>query len=171
MASCAACRDEYERLRLTQAALLTVRDEEIPRRIAFVSDKVFEPKWYQRLWRSGPRLGFASAAMLSCAILVHAFYRPPGEVIAPPAAVAADLDARVKEEVARRVSEAVQAAVAGVEARERKRSAELLAASERKMELQHEQTMMAVDYSFKELTKRFNAVRSQLARADLGGVQ
>ena len=65
LTSCAACQEEHERLRLTQAALFTVREEEMPRRIAFVSDKVFAPRWYQRLWRSGPRLGFAGAAMLA----------------------------------------------------------------------------------------------------------
>ena len=31
-------------------------------RIAFVSDKVFEPRWWQTIWRSGPAMGFASAA-------------------------------------------------------------------------------------------------------------
>ncbi len=43
IASCATCREELERLTVTQAALATMRDEDPPRRIAFVSDKVFEP--------------------------------------------------------------------------------------------------------------------------------
>ena len=38
----------WPRLRLTLDALSTLREEEIPRRIAFVSDKVFEPRWWQR---------------------------------------------------------------------------------------------------------------------------
>ena len=38
-----ACREEMERLRMTEAALFSLRDEEIPQRIAFVSDKIFEP--------------------------------------------------------------------------------------------------------------------------------
>ena len=40
---CPACREELERLRLTEAALFSLRDEEIPQRIAFVSDQIFEP--------------------------------------------------------------------------------------------------------------------------------
>ena len=60
-------RDELEGLRLTHKALLSVPDEEIPRRIAFVSDKVFEPSWVMRLWRElragAPRVGFGMAAV------------------------------------------------------------------------------------------------------------
>lgn len=71
VSTCADCREQFEALRVTGTALLSVRDEEPPRRIAFVSDPVFEPTWWQRVWNSGPRLGFASAAMLTCAILGH----------------------------------------------------------------------------------------------------
>ena len=37
----------WPRVRLTLDALSTLREEEVPRRIAFVSDKVFEPRWWQ----------------------------------------------------------------------------------------------------------------------------
>ena len=64
----AEAREELERLRLTHKALLSVPDEEIPRRIAFVSDKVFEPSWTMRLWRElwagAPRVGFGMAAVI-----------------------------------------------------------------------------------------------------------
>jgi len=76
---CPACREELERLRLTQAALFSLRDEEIPQRIAFVSDPVFEPsgprRWWTAFWGSPGRLGFASAAMLSAALLISAATR------------------------------------------------------------------------------------------------
>ena len=69
--TCAACREELERLRGTEAALLMVPDEEIPQRIGFVSDPVFAPSPLRRAWSafwgSAARLGFASAAMLSAA--------------------------------------------------------------------------------------------------------
>jgi hypothetical protein len=92
---CAACQEEVDRLRLTETALFAVHDEEIPQRIAFVSDPVFERspwrRWFDAFWASAARLGFASAAMLSTAILVYAFARPaPAPVInvpAPPAPV------------------------------------------------------------------------------------
>ena len=61
-------REELDGLRLTQKALLSVPDEEIPRRIAFVSDKVFEPSWAARVWRElwagAPRVGFGMAAVI-----------------------------------------------------------------------------------------------------------
>ena len=61
-------REELEQLKTTQSALLSVPDEEVPRRIAFVSDKVFEPSLGLRLWRqfwdAAPRLAFGLAAIL-----------------------------------------------------------------------------------------------------------
>jgi anti-sigma factor RsiW len=66
---CGNCRDELERLRLTQQALLRLKDEEVPRRIAFVSDKVFEPSWAARWWGGlaggVPRAAFAAALVLA----------------------------------------------------------------------------------------------------------
>ncbi len=73
---CQSCREELDRLNLTRSALASLEDEEIPRRIAFVSDRVFEPRWWQTMWRSGPVMGFASAALLAAAILVVGFARP-----------------------------------------------------------------------------------------------
>src|SRR5262249_4740031 len=88
--TCMACREEVDRLRLTETALFSMRDEEIPQRIAFVSDPVFQRspwrRWFDAFWGSAARLGFASAAMLSTAILVYAFSRPaPAPVINVPA--------------------------------------------------------------------------------------
>src|ERR1700761_9329402 len=65
LAGCAECALELDRLHLTTAALRTLPDREIPQRIAFVSDRVFEPSAFRRFWNSGARLGFASACMLS----------------------------------------------------------------------------------------------------------
>ena len=41
--TCAHCREELDRLRGTETALLALPDEEIPQRIGFVSDPVFQP--------------------------------------------------------------------------------------------------------------------------------
>src|ERR1035438_9790460 len=67
---CSGCREELDRLRLTGAALCSWREEEIPQRIGFVSDPVFQRSWWAAFWGSSARLGFASAAVLSVAILV-----------------------------------------------------------------------------------------------------
>jgi hypothetical protein len=84
---CGSCREELDRLRLTEAALLTWREEEIPQRIGFVSDKIFEPSPWRRAWEafwgSGARLGFASAAMLSVALIVFSLAHTAGSPAAP----------------------------------------------------------------------------------------
>src|SRR6185436_13369297 len=107
-ATCAACREELAGLRLTLDAMSTLREEEVPRRIAFVSDKVFEPRWWQRLWSPT----FAAAMLIAAAILVHAFARPGAD----PAAIEAQ------------VNSAVTKAVAVIEARHEQEAAEMIAA-------------------------------------------
>src|SRR5262245_39436758 len=76
---CTGCHEELGTLRATCSALNELRDEEIPQRIAFVSDRVYEPsvarRWWRALWDSGPRLIFASSAMLAAAIVVSAVQR------------------------------------------------------------------------------------------------
>jgi anti-sigma factor RsiW len=95
LAADAAYRLEYERLSLTQNALLAVPEPEMPRRIAFVSDPVFEnkPTFWQRL--VGPAWAYGCAAMLSAAILAHGFLSGGGA----PAGEAA-LQARIDKAVA-----------------------------------------------------------------------
>lgn len=138
---CPACREELTRLRLTHAALSSLRDEEIPRRIAFVSDKVFEPRWYQRLWRSGPQLGFIAASMLTGAILVHAFARPtPAPIVTTVAAVD---QAAIEREVTARVNDAVLKAVAASEVRQQKKTVELLQAAEKRSDFDRRATLAA----------------------------
>jgi anti-sigma factor RsiW len=100
LAACAECREELARLRRTAEALRGLPEEEIPHRIAFVSDKIFEPGGWARFWNSAPRLGFASAAMLAAAILGHALLRPAPAVT--PEQMAA-LESRVRAEVLRTV--------------------------------------------------------------------
>jgi anti-sigma factor RsiW len=95
--TCAACREEVERLRITEAALVSLRDEEMPQRLAFVSDKIFEPSPVRRawaaLWGSGARLGFASVAMLSAAVVIYTVAGAPvrgrGAVVLTPQVQAA----------------------------------------------------------------------------------
>jgi hypothetical protein len=143
-AFCNACQDELAGLRVTLDALATLREEEVPRRIAFVSDKVFEPKW----WQSFLRPSFAAGAVVAAAILVHAFVRPPADSAMNSASiearitaavqeqVRADVDRRVAAEVSAAVSTAVQQAVtkavADTEKRDDRRTVQLLAAAEQR---------------------------------------
>jgi anti-sigma factor RsiW len=97
-----AARAELARLEATQAMLGFMQPEELPRRIAFVSDKVFEPTWWQRFFASGAQLGFASAALLAVAIVSHGWMSRP--VVAAPAVDVAAVRQAVAAEMARQVS-------------------------------------------------------------------
>src|SRR6202051_4189124 len=75
LAGCESCQLEAERLKATTAALRSVPDEEPLVRIRFVSDRVFEPSWWQRLNPFGSAGWLAHAAlavptMAAVAILV-----------------------------------------------------------------------------------------------------
>ena len=129
--NCQPCLEELDRLRLTEAALFALREEEIPRRIGFVSDQVFEPspwrRWWAGLWGSTARLAFASAAMLSIAIPVAAL-RPVAQQIAvrpgpPPVVQAAISDTEIQS----RIDNAVAKAVAQVDARQTEKTKQLMA--------------------------------------------
>jgi len=119
--TCAPCREELDRLRITEAALRSMADEEIPQRIAFVSDKIFEPspwrRWLAAFWNSGARLGFASAAMLSASLVLLALKPAPAPVIgvmrpAAPAAVTVTQTSAVPvADIERRIQAAVEEAV------------------------------------------------------------
>ena len=115
---CAPCREELDRLRHTETALFSLREEEIPQRIAFVSDKIFEPSPWRRAWNgfwgSTARLGFASAALLSAAIVVFALTRPAP---APAVPVLTQTPAVSAAEIQQRIQSAVDQAVAVTEAR------------------------------------------------------
>ncbi len=129
---CTGCAGELEQLQSMRTALSALRDEEPPQRIGFVSDKVFEPspwrRWLSGFWLSGARVGFASAAMLSAALVFSATHQPgkkivETKVIAPAAA---------QPDVQGIVSEAVHKAVAETEARQERKTRELLADAEDK---------------------------------------
>ena len=145
VAACAECQDELAGLRVTLDAMATLREEELPRRIAFVSDKVFEPRWYEKLIQAFLRPSFAAAALIAAAILVHAFVRPvsapasdPSQAVAQvdtsaiEARVTAEVTARLQGEMAAAVNNAVTKAVAETEKRDDQRTAALLSASERR---------------------------------------
>ncbi len=69
LATSAAGREEFDRLQATNQALLSLPEEEIPQRIAFVSDKVFEPSPWARfaswLQIEGPRFALGSATVMA----------------------------------------------------------------------------------------------------------
>lgn len=110
LAGCAHCQEEVEGLRLTITALRRLPVQEIPKRISFVSDPVFEPSAWQRFWNSAPRLGFASAAMLAGAIVLHGYMARPLPA-APTTLATAQIEQQVQERVNAEVARVLPAAV------------------------------------------------------------
>lgn len=165
--TCAACREELERLRGVETALLTLPDEEIPQRIGFVSDPVFQPNVFRRgwsaLWGSPARLGFASAAMLSAALVFFAVTRPVPQLIAPAPAIDR---AAMEAAFTRRMNDAVEKGVAASEARQAKQTQELLNAVERRDTLERQALLVRVQEYLEVEQKRMN--RMILASNDAG---
>jgi hypothetical protein len=163
--ACKACREELSRLRLTGTTLLSLREEEIPRRIAFVSDPIFEPspwrRWWTGFWNTPARLGFGAAALLSAALVVFALARPvtvqPARLSQAPAAQAATLSdaaiqARIDQAADRAVAERTRQLVSEVAAERREVAADrqrlLLVAAELDFSDRREQarTVAALEY-------------------------
>ncbi len=140
LATCGACMAELDQLRAVRSTLLTLHEQEPPQRIGFVSDKIFEPsplrRFFASFWLSGARLGFASAAMLSVALLVFSARTQPRiierRVEVAQAAAPVDVDAAV--------AKAVSVAMAGQE----KKYRILLEASDRKHQVEERQLAIRV---------------------------
>jgi anti-sigma factor RsiW len=144
--TCAACREELERLRVTEAALVSLRDEEMPQRLAFVSDKIFEPSSVRRAWAafwgSGARLGFASAAMLSAALVIYTVGAGP-KGGGRAAALTPQIQAAVDRAVA--ASEAkLEQRIAAVQEENRKERRQLVAWADSLMDYSRREELMVV---------------------------
>src|SRR3954454_265281 len=148
-------------------ALFSLRDEEIPQRIGFISDKIFEPsparRWLTAFWGSTARLGFASASVLSVAIAFSAWQRtsaPATGVAATvaPTTVAAQSPTLTPEQIDQRIQEAVTKAVAVVEAREAEKNRVQLAELRQSADQARARWMVASAVLDK------NEARSQLAK-------
>ncbi len=163
LTACGDCVLELDRLRLTTAALCTLPDREIPQRIAFVSDRVFEPSAFRRFWNSGGRLGFASACVLAVAMVVSAWqfsaawHRPlerPAEArtVVQTAPVSSD-----------RIDAAVAKAVAKVRAEDARMIQTALETSEQKRDAEYRNQIVAMQESFMVLQKRLGTSYARLA--------
>ena len=159
---CGECRAELNRLRLTTAALRVLPDVEIPQRIAFVSDKVFEPSRWSR-WFSSARLGFASALVMAVALVAMAM-RP-----APPAQ-AVVTSGPSADAITLQINDAVKKAVAQVRDEDMQLTRAALEASDRKHSEDHKALLLAVEENLTVLEKRYNTLTS-LSAAEFGGAQ
>lgn len=145
LAICGECGIELDRLRITTAALRALPDQEIPQRIAFVSDKVFDPspvsRFFAGFWNSAARLGFASACIVGGALVLSAYHRP---------AEVRTVVQTANVDVSKQVNDAVTKAVAQVRAED----ARAIEAVDRKYQKQYETRMVAVEESFARMQMR-----------------
>jgi anti-sigma factor RsiW len=173
---CQGCREEWERLRLTEAALFSLRDEEIPQRIAFVSDKIFEPSPWRRawvgFWGSAARLGFASAAMLSVALVVFAV-RPAGHIPVASSGSAQVVSAST-DQIQQQISAAAERALVASEARQQQKL-EQAVADIRREDLKERQELARVADAALDLSNRRGLVVERSSydfpRAEKGGLR
>lgn len=152
LAASPEARDEFERLQFALTALGSVRDEEVPRRIAFVSDPVFEPSIWQRFWSSTSGLAFAGASLLAVAITAHGFLMRPA-VLQPAPQVATLSKADVDAVVHNAIQQAVQAVEARSEARVKNEVSLAVAATEKRF-TQEIQLMSATMQENETITRK-----------------
>jgi len=165
---CGECALELDRLRLTTAALRTLPDRELPQRIAFVSDKVFEPsavsRFFGGFWNSAARLGFASACVLGAALIVSAYHRPVEVRTVVQRGNAQTGNAQTANaDVSKEINDAVTRAVAQV----RVEDAREIEAVGHKYEQEYQERMATVAENFALLQKRVGT--SLIASYDLRG--
>jgi len=153
---CSECTLELDRLRVTTAALRTLPDREIPQRIAFVSDRVFEPSWWQRFWNSGAQTGFASACVLALAIVVSAWHFAGSK----------RTEVRTVVQAASVPEEQINAAVAKAVAQVRAEDMLVIKAAEEKREAEYRSQMIAIDENFTVLQKRLNRSYTMMASSE-----
>jgi anti-sigma factor RsiW len=163
LADCTRCREELDSLDVTQRVLMSVREEEPPRRIAFVSDKVFEPAWWERLWTSG-RVGFASAALLSMAIVAHGYVSRP--IVTQHVASPAQFDQAKFE---REVTSRVEAIVAASEVRQ-KAEIQKVAEQQKKLQFDYKADMLTAAENYRLLRRSVDPyMMTQRASLDRSG--
>jgi anti-sigma factor RsiW len=163
LAVCEACAAELAQLQLTTAALRVLPDREIPQRIAFVSDKVFQPSPVLRLfsgfWNSGARLAFASACVLAAAIVISAYRRPVEIRALRQPSVAATLS---RDELSREMDARIKRAVSDAVARVHHEDAQVMKAAldtaDRKADQQRRTLMVAMSEQMNTLQKRLGVL-------------
>jgi anti-sigma factor RsiW len=166
LAACGDCALELDQLRVTTAALRTLPDREIPQRIAFVSDRVFQPSWFARFWSSGAQLGFASACVLAVAMVASAWHFTaaprPAEIRASTQTVGVsthEIDAAVAKAVAQ-----VRAKIASEDAKLIQAAVETSAQKERAV---NRNELVALEESYMVLQKRLGTTYARLASNDV----
>ena len=172
--SCEDCRLEAERLNLVLAMMNEVPVEEPTTHIRFVSDKVFEPRWWQR-WLGSDRRFWAWQAAFSLPLwvtvaILFSSHAIPGHAPSSPRWTASEnghlgqqisqeqASAQVQKLIEQRVAAAVAKAVAEVETRHSQEMRTELAAFRSRYERDQEQFHQAAYSFYRNLDQKMNRV-------------
>lgn len=181
LTGCEACQVEAERLKATTLALRSVPDDEPPVRIRFVSDRVFEPSWWQRLNPfGGPGLlahaALALSTLAAAAVLITTQW---GSHAAQPSTQAgsvsvnqAAFDQRVQQAVDARLNGAVAQAVREVEARQDVKFRGMLAEYHKQQQQDEEKLVHQVEAAWRYQDQlKTRALYAALEKPDSGSGQ
>jgi len=154
-ATCETCREEIAGIRLTLDALSTLNEEEMPRRIGFVSDKVFAPRWWSFILRPS----FAAASLVAAAILAHGAMSVRASRSQAAASIdSAAIELRVEKQVNVRIQDAVNQAVAQSEQQQAEKVANVLAVAEKRFAEQRRADLQAAEENFDMVKKQYYTV-------------
>ena len=161
-------RRDLRRLEMTATALRMLPDEEPPQRIAFVSDKVFQPSLAARVgkWLAGAAPVLASAALSGLVVFAVMDRRP--QVTPAPAPVEHRIEAvKTPGMDQAEVKTLIATAVAAAEARNAEKMRVTLAEADRRHDMERKQMLLDVQDTMAYMQKKMNVL--QVASADLGG--
>lgn len=168
--SCEDCRIEAERLNHVAAMMKDVPAEEPLTRIRFLSDKVFEPKWWQRLfavdrrswgWQlafSLPLWAIVSILLLNRLMPAHANVSSVDTRFSQDAHLAQQSEAQIQKLVDQRVTVAVAKAVAEVEMRQAEQTRIELAQFRSRYQRDQEEFHQAAYSFYRNLDQKVNRV-------------
>ena len=166
LADSPALREDLRRLEMTTTALRSLPGEEPPQRIAFVSDKVFQPSWGARVrgWMASAGPVLASAALSGLVVFTVMDRRAP---IAP--AIKTIEVVKAPSQNAGEVRALIASAVSAAEARSVEKTRALLAEADRRHDLERKQLLLDVQDTVTYMQKKMNVM--QVASADFGAAR
>lgn len=167
-------QEELNRLLQLREALLTLADEEPPRRTVLVAAAPAEraPWWRSLLGFGSPGWGFAGAMALAVAVLAHGWMMRPASdalqvatnppVASTPAAGGAEasitpqeVDARVNAAVEARLGSMLQQVRADLKTEHQREAQRLVAAAEERLQQQHDTEMFQMREAVTFIQKKY----------------
>ena len=158
---CTTCGLETERLRVATQFLRSLPEEEIPVHIRFVSDKVFEPRWWQRpLMANFGVLAFLIPLLMIASAFLGARFAAPRPRVTPQLQTAsvssAEIDRRVQAAVDARMRTELAKVVSFLDHHEDEREHSLLATFKHQEQADHNRLLFQVDNAYRSVDLKVN---------------